>query len=638
MKLSVPFVQLPLGFDASTLLAEIEKLGEGVWRPHPQGYPGNSALPLISENGDPSSDAVSGMMRPTPHLDACPYLRQVLASLGAVWGRTRLMRLTGHAEVPRHADFAYYWRDRVRVHVPIKTQPTVRFQCGDAEVNMAEGECWIFDTWSAHRVINANPEQRIHLVADTVGSQRFWEHARGGRVVGPPASGWSPRHVPFDPDKQVEIIYESESLGAVMTPWEVRDTLNFLLAEAKPTPNMAAMQSLCAQFNATWLGLWAQYGVREEGWPEYHVALKNFAMEMHGLSETLLLKNSFRFFAAFRAMIFEGALIGRLTREMKSNSDRGPDAFATAPGASTPASGTNAPHTKPSASDPDEDQRFDRPVIIVSSPRSGSTLLFETLLRAPDLYTVGGESHVQIEGMNELHPAARGFASNELDASAATPEVVARLRGRFELALRDREGKRPPTDRIRLLEKTPKNALRIPFLRKVFPEAQFVYLYRDPREVLSSMIEAWNSGNYRTYPRLPGWTGMPWSLLLVPGWQELIGRPLPEIVARQWETTTRILLDELVDMPGERIHAIRYDRFLADPQGECTRLCSELGLAWDVELHGRLPNSQHTVSAPAAEKWRRHEREINEILPIIESTRLRAEAFVSRTMGQEPER
>ena len=88
-----------------------------------------------------------------------------------------------------------------------------------------------------------------------------------------------------------------------MTPWEVRDTLNFLLAEAKPTPNMAAMQSLCAQFNATWLGLWAQYGVREEGWPEYHVALKNFAMEMHGLSETLLLKNSFRFFAAFRAMI-----------------------------------------------------------------------------------------------------------------------------------------------------------------------------------------------------------------------------------------------------------------------------------------------------------------------------------------------
>src|SRR5690606_39399417 len=117
MKLQVPFVQLPLVFDAPRLLAEIERLGESVWRPHPQGYAGNSALPLISVDGDPASDSISGPMRPTAHLDACPYLRQVLASLGAVWGRSRLMRLSGYSEVPKHSDLAYYWRDRVRVHV-----------------------------------------------------------------------------------------------------------------------------------------------------------------------------------------------------------------------------------------------------------------------------------------------------------------------------------------------------------------------------------------------------------------------------------------------------------------------------------------------------------------------------------------
>ncbi|HET9034415.1 MAG TPA: sulfotransferase [Dokdonella sp.] len=629
MKLQVPFVQLPLSFDAPRLLAEIEKLGESVWRPHPQGYAGNSALPLIAVNGDPSSDSISGPMRPTPHLDACPYLRQVLASLGAVWGRSRLMRLSGHAEVPRHADFAYYWRERVRVHVPIQTQPTVRFQCGDAEVNMAEGECWIFDTWRAHRVINANPAQRIHLVADTVGSQRFWEHTNQGRVEGHAAPGWSPKQVSFDPEKEVEIIYESENLGDVITPWELRDTLNFLLSEATHTPNMAVMQSRCAQFNGVWLGLWARYGIREEGWPEYHAVLKEFAIEMHGLSDGLLLKNSFRFFAAFRAMIFEGALIGRVNRELGANADKGPDAFATAPDQAKSPPSSNGPRIESSESGSDVDSRFDRPVIILSSPRSGSTLLFETLLRAPDLYTVGGESHVQIEGMNELHPVARGFASNALDAAAATQDVVARLRGRFDTALHDREGKRPPAGRIRLLEKTPRNALRIPFLRKVFPEAHFVYLYRDPREVLSSMIEAWNSGKYRTYPRLPGWTGTPWSLLLVPGWRELIGRPLPEIVARQWETTTRTLLDELANVPSERIHTVRYDRFLADPQSECRRLCSELGLGWDVELGANLPHSQHTVSAPAPEKWRRHEREIEAVLPLIEATRARAELVFS---------
>ena len=69
-------------------------------------------------------------MAPTPHLLACPYLMQVLDAIGATWGRSRLMRLSGAAEVTPHVDTDYYWRDHMRVHVPIVTQPTVRFLCG----------------------------------------------------------------------------------------------------------------------------------------------------------------------------------------------------------------------------------------------------------------------------------------------------------------------------------------------------------------------------------------------------------------------------------------------------------------------------------------------------------------------------
>lgn len=42
----------------------------------------------------------------------------------------------------------------MRVHVPILTQPTERFTSGDATINMAEGERWIFDTWRMHHVLN----------------------------------------------------------------------------------------------------------------------------------------------------------------------------------------------------------------------------------------------------------------------------------------------------------------------------------------------------------------------------------------------------------------------------------------------------------------------------------------------------
>mgnify|MGYP003593273794 FL=1 len=149
---------------------------------------------------------------------------------------------------------------------------------------------------------------------------------------------------------------------------------------------------------------------------------------------------------------------------------------------------------------------FDKPVVILSAPRSGSTLLFETLARAPGLHTIGGESHRAIEGIPSLHPAGRGFASNRLEASDAPPEVAEALRKRFVANLRDRDGTPAPDGgSIRLLEKTPKNVLRIPFMRQVFPDARFVVLWRDPRAVLSSMIEAWRSGHFVTYPILPGW-------------------------------------------------------------------------------------------------------------------------------------
>src|SRR5688572_17304299 len=130
MQLETEFIRLPLRIDAARLAEEVARLPESAWRPHPQGFAGNSAIPLVSVGGDPESDALVGAMRPTPSLAACPYLSQVLASFDSVIGRTRLMRLDGNAEAQRHSDISYYWFDRVRVHVPVVTHPDVTFHCG----------------------------------------------------------------------------------------------------------------------------------------------------------------------------------------------------------------------------------------------------------------------------------------------------------------------------------------------------------------------------------------------------------------------------------------------------------------------------------------------------------------------------
>lgn len=273
---------------------------------------------------------------------------------------------------------------------------------------------------------------------------------------------------------------------------------------------------------------------------------------------------------------------------------------------------------------------FDRPIFVVSTPRSGSTLLFETLEKAPALYTTGRESHRLIENIRQLFPPMRGWDSNRLTAADATPEVAERLAESFYRQINDRDG-RPAAGRVRLLEKTPKNALRVPFFDAIWPDSIFVYLYRDVRETLASMAEAWASGGFRTYPRLPGWTGYQWSLLLVPGWRDLIGKPVPTIVANQWATTTNILLDDLESLPRDRVRIVSNADFLTAPQSATEDLARSLGLGWDLTLPGELPLSKTTVSRPSRDKWRRLEREIEDVLPIVAEADERARAFVERS-------
>ena len=275
------------------------------------------------------------------------------------------------------------------------------------------------------------------------------------------------------------------------------------------------------------------------------------------------------------------------------------------------------------------DDRFDRPIFIISTPRSGSSLLFETLAQAPDLFTIGRESHQLIEGLAPFTPAARGWESNRLTAADAQNSAASDLAQAFYGHLKDRDG-RPAAGRVRMLEKTPKNALRVPFLDAIWPDGLFVYLYRDPRQTLSSMMEAWRAGGFRTYARLPGWQGPPWSMVLVPGWERLNGLPLPNIVAEQWKRTTEALLDDLERLPRGRLRTAVYSEFVADPQRSIQVLAASLDLGWDRTLGQNLPLSRHTVSRPKADKWRAVEDVIGAVWPIVERADARARALVEQ--------
>ena len=249
----------------------------------------------------------------------------------------------------------------------------------------------------------------------------------------------------------------------------------------------------------------------------------------------------------------------------------------------------------------------------MSSPRAGSTLLYATLWRSPSVFAIGRESHILIEEIESLHPAQHGWESNRLTADDATEEIAAELERRFVAELQARDGSRVLPPRVRMLEKTTKNLLRIPFLRAIFPDAFFICLYRDPRATISSLLDVWRSQTMVLYRDLPGWNGPPWTLTLVPGWRELNGKPLEEIVAHQWSEGMRIMLDDLESLDAETWCVTSYEALVAEPQKEIERLCALAGLGWDRELTTPLPLSRSTLTEPSPDKWRRNAEAIDRI-------------------------
>lgn len=601
MRLPRPFYRLPVRFDAGRLQAEIARLPADAWAPHPNDLPGNSSVRLISAEGGENDD-VTGRMLPTPRLLAAPYLRQVLASFGVAWSRSRLMRLAPGASVPAHADINYHWFSRVRLHIPVQTHPDVAFHCGDQRVHMAAGEAWVFDNWRPHRVENPTDVERIHLVADTSGTAAFWRFVLQPEL---PAGQW--RQHRFNPAVEEEVLTETNVAPEIMPAAEVELLVGDLRTELVATDggeparrNLARYHGLLEDFCHDWRQLWALHGAGSNGRADFQGARDALRNGSRQLGEALVMRTN----GVGAHRVLEARVLRHLLREEPPRETGRTSAARPAP------------------------FPLQAPVFIVAAPRSGSTLLFETLAAHGSIATLGGEAHWLVEGLPELRPGGPFTDSNRLTAAALTAATADSILGAIREHLRDNAGQPPGGRPLCFLEKTPKNALRIPFFRRLFPDARFVFLWRDPRENISSIIEAWRAGSWVTYPGLPGWDG-PWSLLLPPQWQLQRGRPLEEIAAWQWDSANRFISDDLAALPRESWTVVRYAELRDSPRAALERLCGFLRLDVDDNLArrlaGPLPLSRHTLTAPAPDKWRQNAALIDRILPAVASTWQRIE-------------
>lgn len=120
----------------------------------------------------------------------------------------------------------------------------------------------------------------------------------------------------------------------------------------------------------------------------------------------------------------------------------------------------------------------DRPIIILGAPRAGTSLLGRLLETHPELEHVKEPRFVWRYGNDSR--------SDMLPAFAARPEVIEHINTYFERHIVERSGSR-------LVEKTPSNSLRVPFIEKVFPDAQYVHIMRNGYDSAMSIRWYWQN-------------------------------------------------------------------------------------------------------------------------------------------------
>jgi hypothetical protein len=260
---------------------------------------------------------------------------------------------------------------------------------------------------------------------------------------------------------------------------------------------------------------------------------------------------------------------------------------------------------------------LDRPIFIVGAPRSGTMLLYRILRSHSRLaHWRPSEAHEVWEA--DYHPALRGWESNVLGASDVDPEAAARIRRSFLLV----------TGRHRrLIDKTPRNVLRVPFVDAVFPDARYVYLKRDGRDNVNSLINAWRSPRYRTYElpqphSIPGTDPRWWKFVLYPGWRHDASGPLEVVCAKQWSICNDRVVAASQHIGPDRWAEIRYEDLIDDPVSEVGRLMEFLRLDYERVVRESAAATDTTpvnvVTPPERGKWRRENpKEIEAIFALI---------------------
>jgi hypothetical protein len=269
------------------------------------------------------------------------------------------------------------------------------------------------------------------------------------------------------------------------------------------------------------------------------------------------------------------------------------------------------------------------PIILFGNTRSGTSMVQDVMSAHPDIAGWYEPSELWLYG----DPAR---PHDEFDERDATDKVKRYIRNQF-LKYQKMNGN------CVVLEKTPKNILKIPYVHAIFPEATYLYMVRNPFSFISSVEYKWQQtvtgkGIVRRLKSTPPsqlhyhlrnylvqqYTKRILRRKYLSIWgprykgiqEDLKTHDLLTVIARQWAIGSKKAEKDLALFEPGQVFRFRYEDFVEDPIFELERICSHCGF----EMTSHIVNAaKELVKSDRQLKWQRFDpRDLARILPEID--------------------
>lgn len=277
---------------------------------------------------------------------------------------------------------------------------------------------------------------------------------------------------------------------------------------------------------------------------------------------------------------------------------------------------------------------FYQPIIIIGAARSGTNMLRDVITQLPGFGTW------PCDEINYIwrHGNPREV-TDEFSPELATEKIQSFIRTAFAKLAKKQA-------LAYVVEKTCANSLRVAFVNQVLPNAKFIFIVRDGRDVVASAQKRWvasldipyilrkarfvppqdipyYASQYlwnRVYHLLSREHRLAFWGPRFEGMEKVLEQySLPEVCALQWRRCVKIAEHDLSQIESTRLHQLRYEDFVANPIQELSRISTFLKVDISVQYSEKLIQG---ISTDSVARWKKelNPNTLKLIQPLIQDT------------------